>query len=137
MWLSFNDAFLSIVQPSAADERKHPGTLLVRARRPGDIERVFGDAAGTVERRPERDYLFRAFIDRFTVGNVVASRLLAVDYGNFKGSVRDPKLHDAYAAVWGVMARLQPTPPYSGSSSWIGRRAPSLSNRSRNQGELL
>lgn len=36
MWICLNDAFLSIVA-----HRDKPGVLLVRARRPGDIERTF------------------------------------------------------------------------------------------------
>jgi hypothetical protein len=114
MWLSFNDAFISIVQPSADDLKKHPETLVVRARRPGDIEAVFGEAAGTVEKRPERDYLFRVFIEREIVSMGVAQRVMGIGYGNFKDSVRDHNLHDAYARVWGVMAGLQPIRPYSG-----------------------
>jgi hypothetical protein len=44
----------------------------------------------------------------------LAAEVAAIDYGNFKGSVADDRLHDAYAAFWGIHARLQPTPPYSG-----------------------
>ena len=39
MWICFSDSFLSIVEPAEKD-----GTLLVRARRDGDIERVFAGA---------------------------------------------------------------------------------------------
>jgi hypothetical protein len=45
---------------------------------------------------------------------VVAQRVMGIGYGNFKDSVHDHKLHDAYARVWGVMADLQPIRPYSG-----------------------
>ena len=118
MWISFNDSFLSIVEPDRNSRGKSP-QLLVRARRPGDIEAVFPGV--TVEKRPERDYLFRALIDREVVAAMVADRVMSVDYGNFKDSVRNGKLHDAYAAVWGIMARLQPTRPYSGAAAARGR----------------
>lgn len=111
MWICLNSAFLSIVEPASGSD-----TLLVRARRPGDIEAVFGKGY-SVEKRPERDYLFRALIPREVVGAVVAAAVTSIDYGNFKNSVRNSRLHDAYAAVWGIMARLQPTRPYSGKSS--------------------
>ena len=113
MWVCLSNAFLSIVEPSAADKAFHgANVLLVRARRKGDIESVFGPVA--VEKRPERDYLFRSFIARGTVAQMITDKVTNIDYPNFKNSVRNTRLHDAYAAVWSVMARLQPTRPYSG-----------------------
>ena len=106
MWLCLNNAFLSIVEPPKAGDK-----LLVRARRKGDIERIFPSA--TVERTPGRDYLWRAFINREQVAQVIAQHVAAIDYGNFKDSVRDNKLHDAYARFWGIMANLQELRPYS------------------------
>jgi hypothetical protein len=106
MWICLNNAFLSIVN--------HPddtGMLLVRARRKGDIEVVFGDQ-WPVTTLPKRDYRFRASIPRAVVGRAIAGHLEGIDYGNFKNSVRDAALHDAYATVWGVMAQLQEVPPY-------------------------
>lgn len=117
MWVCLNNAFLSIVQPPAK-----PGMLLVRARRKGDIERVFANAK--VERTPGRDYLWRAFLPREQVGQVLAQHVTAIDYGNFKDSVADHKLHDAYARFWGIMANLQELRPYS-------------AGRGRGQGALL
>lgn len=119
MWISFNDSFLSIVEPEPRAGGKCP-QLLVRARRQGDIEAVFPGV--TVEKRPERDYLFRALVDREVVATIVADRVMSVDYGNFKDSVRNSRLHDAYAAVWSIMARLQPTRPYSGAAAARGRQ---------------
>lgn len=116
MWISFNNAFLSIIEPTPGSDN-----LLVRARRPGDIEAVFGESY-KVEKRPERDYLFRALIPRDVVAQAVADSVRGISYGNFKASVRNTKLHDAYAAVWSIMARLQPTPPYSGTGAARGRQ---------------
>ena len=57
MWIFLNNAFLSIV-----DKGGDGTTLLVRARRSGDIERAFPEAK--VERTPGNDYRFRARLGR-------------------------------------------------------------------------
>jgi len=109
MWICLSGAFLSIVEPPAGTKGD---MLLVRARRPGDIESVFPKAS--VEKRPERDYLFRALIPRMVVSGIIAHEVASIDYGNFKNSVKNNRLHDAFARIWSIMAALQPTPPYSG-----------------------
>ena len=106
MWICLTNAFLSIVSKDC-----QPDELLVRARRPGDIERVFPDAK--VEERDGTDYQFRAVISRRAVAEVIAHEVTRIDYDNFKNSVKDDRLHDAYAAFWHQHARLQPTRPYS------------------------
>ena len=106
MWICLSDAFLSIVEPAPGSD-----TLLVRARRAGDIERVFADAK--VSKTPGRDYLFRATLPRAQVAAVVSQHVAGIGYKNFKSSVSDNKLHDAFAGFWSIMARLQPIPPYS------------------------
>jgi hypothetical protein len=85
------DAFLSIVSKDCK-----PSELLVRARRPGDIEKIFPHAK--VTEYDKSDYQFRAVVTRVAV----------------KASVRDSDLHRAYNEVWGTMAKLQPKAPYSG-----------------------
>jgi hypothetical protein len=120
MWLTLSDAFLSIVSiPGDADHLK------VRARRKGDIERVFQNsgAAVKVERTPGRDYLYRAVIERDVVSAVIAEQVAGINYPNFKNSVRNDRLHTACNRVWHVMADLQEIPPYARDT---GRRAPSL-----------
>lgn len=107
MWICLSDSFLSCV---ASDQ--DPTVLMVRARRHGDIEAVFGDAYPVLT-LGSRDYQFRAFIPRETVGAVIAARLVATSYKNFKGSVSDGTLHDAYLSIWHTMAALQPCEPYS------------------------
>lgn len=114
MWICLNNSFLSIVKPSGQNIDTGD-MLLVRARRKGDIEAVFPKAV--VEKRPERDYLFRALINRQDVAAAIADQVRGIDYPNFKNSVRSNRLHDAYARIWGIMAALQPTAPYSGRSS--------------------
>lgn len=105
MWLFLNDAFLSVVKPRGLKTQE----LLVRARRKGDIERVFGynHKRIKVERTPQRDYLYRALIPSRTVANVIAANISQINYDNFKDSVFEDERHDAYAAVWGCMNDFQ------------------------------
>ena len=100
MWLFFNDAMLSIVQKPDDEE-----TLTVRARIKGDIESAFPDAK--VVKGAGTDYQFRAKIPREVVAKAMFDRVMALDYGNFKSSVKDKKRHDTYMDVWDVMYRYQ------------------------------
>jgi hypothetical protein len=100
MWIFLRDSFLSIVA-----HRDRPGVLLVRARREGDIERVFPEAE--IQRTPEADYPFRAALLRDTVESAMRLAVLTIDYDNFKASVEEPGRHDAYLAVWAAARRLQ------------------------------
>jgi hypothetical protein len=100
MWIFLNQAFLSIV-----DKGGDGTTLLVRARRAGDIERVFPDAA--VTRTPLNDYRFRARVDRERVALAMADAVRAVTYPNFKDTVQERDRHEAYLDVWVAMHRYQ------------------------------
>jgi len=100
MWIFLNDAFLSIVA-----DRKNPARLLVRARKLGDIERVFPTAIVNVT--PTADYLYRAFLPRADVAHAIVERLSKIDYPNFKDSVINPERHDDYFDVWLTMYRKQ------------------------------
>lgn len=99
------DAFFSVV-----DKAVEPGCLVVRSRRQGDLERYFPDAY--VRKTLGNDYLFRAEIKREDVARVVSEYIMEIDAPNFKASVTDKHLHDAYMGVWSVMGRLQPGGPY-------------------------
>src|SRR5471032_2181136 len=105
MWICLSNAFLSIV-----DASNEPGTLLVRARRAGDIEAVFPNAK--VTQSPGRDYLFRSGIKREEVAAALAEQVKKLDYPNFKSSVSDPRLHAAYSSTWSIMSQLQEYAPY-------------------------
>jgi hypothetical protein len=123
MWICLNQAFLSIVS-NPADK----ATLLVRARRVGDLEHVFG-ADTVVTTIPGRDYQFRAFLPREQVGRVIAANVEMISYPNFKSSVKDDSLHDAYMAIWHVMADLQPTAPYADAPRKNFRKHPVRTTR--------
>lgn len=102
MWLCLNNAFLSIVHKDCA-----PDELTVRARRRGDIERVFPGAS--VREGGGTDYPFRTVVARSAVVEAMSRQVEAIDYGNFKSSVDDHALHDAYMDVWHAMSRVQRT----------------------------
>lgn len=109
MWLCMNSAFLSVVHKDCAEDE-----LLVRARREGDIEKVFPDAKAI--RSTDSDYLYRAVISRNEVAAAIAAQIKNIGYRNFKSSVDDDSLHSAYLEVWQAMAALQSPPPYSASN---------------------
>jgi hypothetical protein len=107
MWIMLSDCFLSIVSKDC-----QPDELVVRARRPGDIEQVFPGVK--VRRDTKADYLYRAVIPRMDIALRIAERIDDINYPNFKDSVTDDALHRAYMQVWFAMVELQPLPPYSG-----------------------
>jgi hypothetical protein len=107
MWIMLNDAFISIVKKDCK-----PGELLVRARRPGDLERVFANKL-KVTRSTDSDYMFRAVIKVKDIKAVMNREIDNVVYSNFKDSVRDDDLHRAYLKVWQAMSEVQNPRPYS------------------------
>ena len=104
MWLCLRDSFLSIVAKDCAANE-----LMVRARRPGDIEKCFPDAK--VTRNTGSDYLYRAVLPRDVVKQAMVAMIDQIDYPNFKDTVEDRSLHAAYVGVWHAMAGLQHPPP--------------------------
>lgn len=110
MWICTNKGFLSVVQPAANDAKAAGDKLLVRARVKAHIVAAF--PAATVHRTPGRDYLYRAYIDRADVSAAIAAQIEAIGYGNFKNSVANNALHEAYSDTWRIMGRLQPGGPY-------------------------
>jgi len=96
MWVFLKDSFLSIVA-----HRDDPNCLLVRARKRGDIRRVFPDAAEI--HTPSADYCYRAKVPRAEVAAAVQAAALSIDYDNFKAVVPDRARHDAYFACWSTM----------------------------------
>lgn len=108
MWILLNDCFFSIVRKDCG--RKE---LLVRARRKGDIEKVWPNAK--VRRDDMTDYLYRAKIKRKAVERALVQEVRRIQYGNFKDSVADVRLHGAYSRVWADLAELQPGGLFRGS----------------------
>jgi hypothetical protein len=112
VWLCLNDCFISIVNKDCARDE-----LMVRARRPGDIEKLFPKAQ--VTEYTASDYHYRAAVKVDEIGTALVAELSRVTYSNFKSSVQDNKLHDAYLKVWTAMATIQPKRPYSGTRSFL------------------
>jgi hypothetical protein len=92
MWIMFSDCFLSIVSKDC-----QPDELVVRARRPGDIEQVFTGAK--VRRDTKADYLYRTILSKKAVALAMAERIDAVNYPNFKDSVTDAACIGLYAGL--------------------------------------
>ena len=100
MWIMGSDHFVSIVRLDNSEQ------LLIRARRPGDIERFFGTGRHVwIDRRA--DYRFRNTASVAETSDAVSSNLAGCRYRNFKDSVKSPRLHDAYLDVWHTMYALQ------------------------------
>ena len=93
MWVCFNDAFVSAVA-----DPKQPGMLKVRARKKRHLQTLFPKAK--IVSTARTDYAHRVFVTKTEFAKLLAERVLAIDYDNFKNSVRDRKLHDLYADFW-------------------------------------
>ena len=100
MWICTNKSFLSLVA-----DRDNDDNLLVRARMNGHIENVFPDA--NVFTMEDADYKYRALICRSEVQRAMTDQISKIDYDNFKNSVGNRQLHDAYLKIWSVMYALQ------------------------------
>ena len=107
MWIMLSDCFISVVSKDCAEDE-----LMVRARRPGDIEKLFPDAV--VTEYTASDYHYRAAVKKTEIKIALVDEVNRVTYDNFKDSVDDVHLHNAYMRVWTAMATLQPQAPYSG-----------------------
>lgn len=100
MWIFLPDSFISVVQkPGDTD------TLTVRARIKGDIEAVFPQVK--VVANKGTDYKYRARVPRQVVAQVLHDQVMGLNWGNFKGAVKDPKRHEAYMDVWSAMYATQ------------------------------
>jgi hypothetical protein len=100
MWICTNKSFLSVMA-----DRDNVANLLVRARMNGHIENVFPDA--NVFTMEAADYKYRALICRDEVQRAITDQISKIDYDNFKNSVGDRQLHDAYLQIWRVMYEFQ------------------------------
>lgn len=105
MWLFFNDSMLSVTKPSGSGQDE----ILVRSRKKQDILLVFPDVEDIIEATPFRDYPYRVMLSAKRVAEVVAKRILAINYDNFKASIsiKDEHRHDVYTRIWSTMRALQ------------------------------
>lgn len=116
MWICLNDAFFSVVKKDC-----RPDEVMIRARREGDLEKVFnntvllsqGFKAVAATRYTKSDYLFRAPVKRDHLKAALAAEVDRIVYSNFKASTRDHDLHHCYNRMWHAHADMQELPPYS------------------------
>ena len=123
MWIMGTDFFLSVVRKDCS-----PGQLLVRARREGDIEKVFGQVE--VQRDTTADYLFRARIDEEAVASAMRDQLLRIDYGNYK-SAADKDMPSSPAGMPWPTCRTRPRTPAGGFPRSIFKDDPPPKKRRR------
>lgn len=100
MWIMTNQGMLSIVQ-----HRTYQTVMIVRARNREPLDRHFPDFE-PIEMRLA-DYRWRVIVPRPAVAEVLAKLVADITYANFKDSVQDRDLHDAYLTCWGAMYRYQ------------------------------
>jgi len=117
MWMMTKFGAFSCIEWQ--DGGPQDGMICVRARMPGDIDRL-RDAAmprlGGEVISPHADYRYRAWIDKAGFAAGMAALALEVNYGNFKGEVEKTKLPVRYKnglhRIWNEMASWQPGGPY-------------------------
>lgn len=102
MWLCTNKAFVSVVRDKVS------GTVyLARARRAGHIEELFQGFDVAVFIDENADYKYRAYVTEVELKGAIERAVDEIDYFNFKNSVEDGDLHDAYFRVWLAMNDYQ------------------------------
>jgi hypothetical protein len=101
MWLFTQDGFVSTVE-----NKKKPGTLMVRARDRQSLELVSTLTGEEIVVSPGHDYAYRVFVTREQFAEFLVANAYAIDYGNFKDRVwgtRGDVWHDAAGSVWAEM----------------------------------
>lgn len=122
MWICKNDAFVSIVRKggyyrsNGKDYREY--CLCVRARVRDHLKAIFPDEK--VFETPKNDYQFRSFVPVSKVAKAIHDSIMNIDYPNFKNSVENDDLHDAYSDVWSTMYMMA-REDVGGKSSKSGR----------------
>ncbi len=100
MWIILRNSFLSIAKRDC-----HEDELLVRARRKGDIERIFPQA--NVKETLEYDYRYRAVLKKAAVIAAMSQCINDIDYAHFNEAIDEGDLLDAYAEVRDDLENLQ------------------------------
>lgn len=100
MWIASKNGFISIVKHlDLAD------ALMVRARVKKDLLSIFD--AGRIIETPEADYRFRVLVPKREMAEMLAEKILDIDYPNFKNEISGIKEQRdklaAYHEIWSVM----------------------------------
>ena len=115
MWMMTKFGAFSCVEWS---EEPYEGFIVVRARMPGDIDRLreVMPKLSAEALSPMADYRYRAWIDKAGFAAGMAALALEVDYGNFKNEVEKTDLPVRYKnglhRIWNEMASWQPGGAY-------------------------
>jgi hypothetical protein len=101
-----NDGFISVVKDRTDPTRR---MVLARARKREHLRAFLGrhGKGVTIVEMAEADYRFRAKLPRAKLQAIMASRIDALDYDNFKNSVKDRELHDLYLNWWFDHLKMQ------------------------------
>ena len=112
MWIFCKHGFFSAVK-----DRDHAGNLLIRARFPGDLERLIdsyfdADMALSLKKQiretPTADYAYRISLSQHEFSDIVACIAEEIDYDNFKASVHGERIRDgAYFECWFALREAQ------------------------------
>jgi len=98
VWLALSDSQSADAWLSIVTHKDKPGYLLVRARNPDHITDNFPDEEMYVI--PSADYPYRANIRSEVVGDFMRDYCMAMDYSNFKNSLKDNDFAHAMTDVW-------------------------------------
>ncbi len=93
MWICLNNAFISAVEASPGSD-----LLKVRARKKKHLKALF--PKNRIHQDKLADYRYRVFTRKATLAKILAKRVLELDYGNFKDSVKEPALKSLYSNFW-------------------------------------
>lgn len=114
MWLFTRLGFFSAVcarKDNGKSREIDPESIMVRARVKDHLlalkARFPKLLRGKIQTDTGTDYKYRIIVPKPIWNEVVATLSDDVDYGNFKGAVRDNEYHDALMRVWHVMNRMQ------------------------------
>ena len=113
MWICFNDGFVS-----AVEDWNDKNRLRVRARKREHLEFLNKH----IQEDRGSDYKFRCFIDKESFAELVKQRILDIDYGNFKNSVKDDNLHDLYSDFWQLHYMYQAKNYGHGFTGWASQK---------------
>lgn len=106
MWIITSGAFVSIVE-----HRDDPGMLIVRGRFKGDVQRFLNPLPGGMriveEITPQADYRFRAVVPREAVLHALLRAGRAINYPNFKDSIKATWRKALAMRVWSIFEREQ------------------------------
>lgn len=115
MWICLNDAFLSVVS-----EPSDSNLLKVRARMREHLEAAFPGVP--IITTTNSDYAHRVIVTREKVAKLLLDRVGNINYPNFKNSVADNDLHDAYLDMWEAGWRMQQRDKVRKMAAEVARR---------------